>query len=91
MSQIRIRREHELGRNDARSLAEELARELSERHELEWHWQEDVLVFHRPGVNGEISVSENLVDVEVRLGILLVPFKSSIEGELLRQLDARLG
>lgn len=91
MAQIDIQRGHRLGRERARALVDELAERLRERLEVSTAWQGDELVFQRSGVDGRISVGDELVRVQIRLGLMLTAFKPMLEAEIRRKLDEKLG
>ena len=77
-----MRKSHRLGKEQARSAAEAIARELQEKLELAYHWQGDDLCFKRSGAQGKICISDHDVSFELSLGLLLRPLKSTIEREV---------
>jgi putative polyhydroxyalkanoate system protein len=60
---------------------------LSEEFGLKYRWEEEVLHFERPGVNGHLELSKDGVRIVVQLGLLLLPFRGKIEQEIRRNLD----
>lgn len=86
MSEIKIRRAHTMPHDKARLAAEKMARRLKKEFDLEYEWDGDVLVFQRPGVNGELTVAPKYVEMEVKLGFLLRIMKPTIE----RHINANL-
>jgi putative polyhydroxyalkanoate system protein len=87
MSQISIRRTHNLPLKKARELAEKVAKQLEADFDLEYAWDGHVLKFERPGVAGDLHVTASEVRVEARLGLLLGFLKARIEQEVEEQLD----
>lgn len=90
MSDIKIRRAHSMPHDKARAAAEKMAKLLKKEFELDYEWAEDdkdVLVFERPGVNGELKVAPKHVEMEVKLGFLLKMMKPTIERHIHDHLD----
>ena len=87
MSDIKIRRAHSLPHDKARSAAEKMAKQLKKEFDLEYEWDGDVLVFERTGVNGELTVAQKHVEMEVKLGFLLKMMKPTIERHINQNLD----
>ena len=83
---IRIQKEHRLGKEEARKRVADIADELCNQYGLSSSWAGDDLKFTGTGVNGCIAVSEQRVDVEVKLGFALSmmsnTIRTSIEGSL---------
>ncbi|MCP9760471.1 poly(3-hydroxybutyrate) depolymerase [Aquitalea sp. S1-19] len=80
MSEILVIRRHGLSRADAKQAAEAIAQALADEHALAYEWVDElVLHFMRSGVNGSLLLDEGQVTVRVRLGWLLIPFKSALE------------
>ncbi len=86
MSTIDISHAHNLSLKKARTVAEELADELAHEHRLVHEWDEDTLHFNRTGVDGQIHVSKQSIDIHVKLGWLLVALRGVIEHEIHRVL-----
>ena len=91
MSDIRIRRRHTLTARAARQAAEKIARQLDEEFELAYEWDDNVLVFKRSGVSGELVVEKKVVHIRVRLGFLLFAIKPRVEAEIHRFFDENIG
>jgi putative polyhydroxyalkanoate system protein len=90
MSDIKIRRAHSMPHDKARAAAEKMAKTLQKEFQLAYEWAEDdenVLVFERPGVNGELTVAPKHVEMEVKLGLLLKMMKPTIERHINQHLD----
>ncbi len=90
MADIQVKRSHALGKEKAREVAEQVAEKLKERLQAKAHWDGDVLRFERKGANGFIAVTDEVVDVEISLSLMLRPMKGMIEGKVRQYLDERL-
>lgn len=87
MSDIIIRRQHGKNLAEARASAEHMAAELKEEFDLDYSWNGNVMRFKRPGVAGELSVNDQTVALNIRLGLLLFALKPAIEREIHRFFD----
>lgn len=90
MSEIKYKRMHHLSLKEAKKVAQKAADDLAREYDLASEWEGNTLHFHRSGVNGHMHVSEDAIDLNVRLGILLRPFKSAFERHIERNLDTLL-
>lgn len=90
MATIRIKREHHLDhetvRNEVQNLAEKLSKDLSAKYS----WEGDRLVFKRSGASGHIDITENEVDIEIKLSMVLTPLKGTVEKTVINYLDEHL-
>jgi len=82
MSTIRISAIHHLDHADAQQAADDLARDLAEKFGIEYGWDEDVIYFERPGVQGNIAVGEREIRITAQLGLMLIFLKDRIEDEI---------
>ncbi len=87
MSKIHLRREHDLTREVARTKVERVAEVLARKFDAECAWKGDVLSVEHPSVNGKVTLGQNDVVVEAKLGFLLAMFRDRIDEELVRILD----
>ena len=87
MADITLKREHQLGLKGARIAADKMAEKLSEKFDLSGEWNGNVLNFSRPGVSGNLTISEHEMSLEVTLGFLLKAMKGPIEKSVYEQLD----
>ena len=94
MPDIHIQRDHALGLAQARKLAFTWAETAEEKFAMECSYEEgktsDLVTFTRSGVNGELKVTKNRVELDARLGLLLGAFKDRIESEIVKNLDQLL-
>jgi putative polyhydroxyalkanoate system protein len=87
MSHIDIRKTHSFDLAGAQQIADELARDLAEKFDIDYGWEGDAIVFQRAGVDGRIGVDEQCVHVRARLGFFLSYLKPAVEREIHRWLD----
>lgn len=90
MANIRIKQKHALGREDARAKVEDVARDLKSRLKADYSWHGDSLQFKRSGASGSIDVGDDLVEINIKLGLALTPMKGMIEKEIQKNLLAAL-
>ncbi len=90
MSKINIRRSHASGLTKAREAADEIAGEMGERFGVTSNWRGDVLAFTHSAVKGQIEVSEETIEVDAKLGLLVSPFKSALETRIHEYIDRYL-
>ena len=95
MSTIDIRKSHTLGKDDARKRAEDLARSMQQRFDLEWRWDGDSIVFDAPrgaakGTRGSVQVGDSDVRVQIDLPFLLRVMKSTVESKVQEKLTQLL-
>ena len=91
MSVIDIQHPHQLPAEQTRQAMQVIAQKLTDRFEVEHHWQNETLHFERTGVEGSISLTEQHVHVRAELGFLAAMFKEPIESEIRRVLQEKFG
>ena len=83
---MNIRRSHQLGREEAKRRADEIAEHLGKQFSLTSSWQGDYLMIRGNGVNGHLAVAEESVEIVIKLGFALKlmegPIRSAIEGTI---------
>lgn len=90
MSEIKYKRTHHLPLKDAKKVAQKAADDLAEEYDLESRWEGDTIHFTRLGVDGHMHVTASHIDLNVKLGFLLRPFKSAFERHIENNLDKLL-
>ena len=98
MPDVRIHRTHRLGALCARELARQWMSLASAKFGLEFTplsgevpaTGDEVVRFHRNGLNGTVRVGAEDLEVTATLGLLLGAFGSVVEVEIARQLDRLL-
>jgi putative polyhydroxyalkanoate system protein len=87
MAKIHVTREHGLGVEAARAEIERIAQRVQEEFGADYCWQDDTLEFSRSGVSGYITVSDDTIDLTIKLGLLLAPMKHQIEERIVAKID----
>ncbi|MDI4635127.1 polyhydroxyalkanoic acid system family protein [Pelomonas sp. V22] len=91
MADIHIHRDHSLGLAKAREIAWAWAEQVEAKFDMECTVLEgktsDTVEFTRSGVKGELTVAADHFELTAKLGFLLGAFKSTIEGEVQKELD----
>lgn len=87
---MQIRREHKLGKAEVRQRVDDIAASLCVKYNLRSSWQGDHLKFTGSGVNGRISVDEQSIDVDVKLGMALMMLKGTIKSTIEGAMDKHL-
>lgn len=94
MPDLHIAREHTLGLAEARRLAQAWADSAQEKLAMSCEYQtgpaEDCVTFSRSGASGELRVSADRFELDVKLGFLLGAFKDRIEHEITKNIDKLL-
>lgn len=79
-----------MDRDAVKQQIEELGRTLKEKLQAEYQWKDDMLKFSSKQAAGYIKINDEAVDIEVNLGLLLQPFKGSLEQIMTAYLDEHL-
>lgn len=91
MSDLMIRRTHGMTLKKAKAAAEHIAEELAQEFKISYEWEGNVLSFHRSGISGTMSVDRKFIEIQAKVGFLLLPVKSKIEREIHRFCDENFG
>jgi putative polyhydroxyalkanoate system protein len=91
VSTIDIHAYHTLSHEEALKAADELSVDLAEKFGIDYGWEDEVIHFQRPGVNGRISVQETELRIQANLGLMLMMLKTPIEQEIVRYLENHFG
>ncbi|MEM9533649.1 MAG: polyhydroxyalkanoic acid system family protein [Pseudomonadota bacterium] len=90
MSRIQISRNHSAGLEGARAAADQIAQEMADSFGVQSVWSGDELRFKHSAVRGQIFVSEVSIEVDARLGLLLVAMKPLLVTKINQYIDERL-
>ena len=90
MADISLNRKHQLGLKAAKAAADKMSTKLNEKFDLVCTWSGDTLNFQRPGVNGQMMVTETHMQLDVTLGFLLKAMRGPIEKAVIENLDGAL-
>ncbi len=83
---MRIRRNHQLGIEEAKSRANEIASHLEQQFSLKSNWVGDRLMVRGNGVDGHLAVAEESIELVVRLGFSL----KLMEGPIRRAIESTI-
>lgn len=91
MSTIDVRRTHALPKDEAKKRAEDLAKSMQNRFDLDWHWEGDRILFEAPrgaakGTKGTVDVTDREVRVQIDLPLLLRMMKGTVETKVSEKL-----
>lgn len=87
---MRIRRDHNLGIDAAKKRVDEVALDLQQRFSLRSEWRGDRLHFKGSGINGDVAVSDNSIEFNVKLGFALMMMEEPIRSAISSALDDHL-
>jgi putative polyhydroxyalkanoate system protein len=87
---MRIKRNHSLGRSEARNRVDSIAESLCNKYGLSSSWEGDALKISGSGVNGRIEVAEQSVDVDVTLGFALMMLEGTIRTSIEEAMEKHL-
>ena len=92
MADIQIERKHGMSMAQARAAAFEWAEQAEEKFDMTCTYEEgstlDEVSFTRSGVSGTLTVTEDVFQLQAKLGFLLGAFRDKIESEIVKNLDA---
>lgn len=91
MSTISLRQSHNKSPDDMRDLIRQMAAKLEERYQLKSRWlNDDEMEVQRSGIKGRIVLGATEVKVDIKLGLMMGAFKSTIEKEIARSMAEKL-
>ncbi len=90
MSEIHFKQVHHLTVAQAKLVAQKAADDLGAEYDLVSEWEGDTLHFHRSGVEGHMQVTPKEIQLRVKLGFLLRPFKAKFEEHISKNLEHAL-
>jgi putative polyhydroxyalkanoate system protein len=91
MSSIDIHARHTMDRETAQQAADDLSRDLADKFDIDYGWDGDTIHFERPGVQGQIDVTDEEIHIQAHLGFMLALLKAPIENEVTRYLREHFG
>ncbi len=87
---MKIKRDHSLGLNEARKRVEAIAESLGSKYGLSSNWEGNALKITGSGVNGQIDVADQSIDVDVKLGFALMMLEGTIRTSIEEAMDKHL-
>ena len=91
MSRIYIQREHELDGKTVRKRAERLAKQLQSEFGGDYRWEGNTVHYnYSGGIDARMTLQDNDILVDVKLGVLMLMLKKRLQAEIERYLDKHL-
>lgn len=91
MSTIEISKAFTMSREDLGDQLDDLAQQLGQEFQLNCEWlSEDCLDFRRSGVNGQVNIGDEEIELTISLGMLMELFRGKIEKEVLEFIDKHI-
>ncbi|MFN2287075.1 MAG: polyhydroxyalkanoic acid system family protein [Chromatocurvus sp.] len=88
MSTFHVSKSHSMPREELRETARALADRLRAQHGMRASWQgDDVVAIKGSGFEGRLSIDDQQIKVDVRLGMLASAFQGRLRAEIQRYLD----
>lgn len=87
MSKIDISRNHTLPVEQGRKVLKKFAEELTSKYGGSYSETTEGLTFKGPGIEGQITLDQRVVNLKAKLGLLMGPFKGAIEQQINEKMD----
>jgi len=87
---MRIKRSHTLGSEEAKRRVDMLAGDLGKQLALNAEWRGDDLKVSGTGVDGQIAVAEDSIEVDIQLGFALKLMEGTIRSAIENAMDEHL-
>ncbi len=85
-----IRRSHELGLDEARKRADRIAQDLSDEYGVRAAWEGDHMVVRGSGINGQLLVAEEHIELQLKLGFAMSLMEAPIRAVIEKTIDDEL-
>lgn len=90
MPKIKVHKKHNKDVEQTRELAEQLARSLQQKYQMDYQWRGDTLNFKRQGISGDLELHPGEIRIALTTGLMMAAFTGTIEAELNKALDKYL-
>lgn len=90
MSNINISRKNPFSVDDAKQRVDKFSETMASNIGVKTQWAGDQLKFDGKGAKGAITVSENSIDVDIKLGMFLKPLSGKISSKVEEALDSAI-
>ena len=87
---MHIRREHHFSPEEAREKVDILAAELEKKFMLRSRWNGDRLEFNGGGASGEVTLGDDYVELNVKLGFALKLMEPTLRAAIEETLDEQI-
>lgn len=82
MANITMQRKLNMDQRQIQKLAERVGEKLKQKYGVQFSWSGRDARIHGPGINGTCQVCDGSIDLNLKLGLLLSPFKDKVEQEI---------
>jgi putative polyhydroxyalkanoate system protein len=82
MADISISQKHKLSHKKAKAAAQKVVDQIAEEYGVTAEWDGDTLNFQRSGVTGSLELLDHEVQLDIKLGFMLMAFSSTIEAHV---------
>lgn len=91
MASIQIKQPFTMPYDDLKAGLDELADRLGRQYQLDCGWEsDDCLCFRRSGADGQVNIGDREIELNVKLGLMMSAFKSTIEKEIQGFIDEHI-
>lgn len=90
MANIHLKHKHSLSPQEARKRVEEIAKGLKKEYKIDYVWKGDRLLFKRSGAAGNLDLGDGFIELDIKLGMALVPLKGKIEKTIKQNIAAEM-
>ncbi len=87
MARIKLHKKHTMPKEDVLQAAQDLAAKLERKHGVRAKWRGDSVSMRAPSIEGYLAVTDDTIEVSVKLGMLASSFAPRLEREIQRYLD----
>ena len=91
MAAIHVTQAYTMSHADLKQGLDELAEKLDEQYQLNCDWNsDDCMDIRRSGIDGQLTVGKQEIELTLNLGMLMSAFKGVIEREILTFIDEHI-
>ncbi len=90
MSNIHLKHNHSLTKEETRERVEAIANDLKREYKMDYAWKGDSVHFRRSGASGTVYLGDGFIELDIKLGMLLSPLKGKIEDTIRKDIDSRM-
>ncbi|HTH45084.1 MAG TPA: polyhydroxyalkanoic acid system family protein [Oxalicibacterium sp.] len=91
MADISIMQPHALSLQQAKEAAQQVAERMADEYDMATRWEDNVLRFERSGLEGNLIVEAQQVQVDITLGGFFKSFAPMIEDKIGRNIAKTFG
>ena len=87
MARFTVSRSFTMDKQEVRGIAEDLAHQIERDYGVSARWQGDTVSMRGSGVDGSLTIEEDVIHVEVRLGMMASMFERPLRRIVTEYLD----